>query len=148
MTIKCFMHLCILFICSVEDWKKKTIALWKICFYGFAAAGIYIGELLFQSSNLYESLLSAAAGAIPGIILFLLGKASDEAIGYGDCWIVLILGISMGFWNVLGILSTAFWGIFTWAVCVFLKKKKSRNKQIPFIPFLTIGMVGVCIWNM
>ncbi len=31
MKTKWLVHLCILLLCSVEDGKRKTVALWKIC---------------------------------------------------------------------------------------------------------------------
>ena len=50
---KWLVHLCILLLCSVEDGKQKTVALWKIGFYGIFVMGTFIGEVLFQGENIY-----------------------------------------------------------------------------------------------
>lgn len=45
---KWLVHLCILLLCSVEDGKQKTVALWKIGFYGIFVMGTFVGEVLLQ----------------------------------------------------------------------------------------------------
>lgn len=148
MRVKWLVHLCILVWCSVEDWKQKTVALWKIGIYGFLVLGMFAGELFFQSGNRYEKLVVAFMGCIPAIFFFGLSKASEEAVGYGDCWIILLMGISVGFWDIMGILGIALLGIFLWAVFTFRWRKNKKNREIPFLPFLTIGMAGVYMWTM
>ena len=146
MKMKWLVHLCILFLCSVEDGKQKTIALWKICFYGIFVVGTLIGELLFDKGSIDERMLSALIGSAPGIVFLVISKASAEAVGYGDCWIILIMGISVGIWNTLGILTIALFGIFLWAVFILIRKKGRQEKEIPFLPFLAIGMAGASMW--
>ena len=148
MKMKWLVHLCILFLCSVEDGKQKTVALWKICFYGIFVIGTLMGELFLETGSIDERLLSAFAGSIPGIIFFVISKASAEAVGYGDCWIILIMGISVGIWNTLGILIIALFGAFLWAVFIFVRKRGRKDREIPFLPFLTIGMAGASMWIM
>lgn len=143
---KWLVHLCILLLCSVEDGKRKTVALWKISFYGIFVMGTFIGEVFFQNGNIYEKLASALMGSIPGILFFIISKASAEAVGYGDCWIILIMGLSVGIWNMLGILSVALFGAFLWASFIFVGKRGRRDREIPFLPFLTMGMAGAYMW--
>lgn len=143
---KWLVHMCILLLCSVEDTKRKSIALWKICTYGIFAVGMFIGEIYFQSANIYDRLITAGAGSIPGIILFIISKVSAQSIGYGDCWMIMIMGASVGIWNTLGILAQAFLGIFLWAALIFIRKKGSRSQELPFLPFLAMGMAGAYTW--
>lgn len=146
MKIKWLVHLCILFLCSVEDGKQKTVTLWKICFYGIFVVGTLIGEMFIENGSIYENLIIAFTGSIPGIFFFAVSKASAEAVGYGDCWIILLMGVSLGIWNTLGILTIALFGIFLWAAFIFVRKKGGQEKEIPFLPFLAMGMAGVYMW--
>ena len=143
---KWLVHLCILLLCSVEDGKQKTVTLWKIGFYGIFVMGTFIGEVLFQGENIYEKSVFALMGSIPGILFFIISKASEEAIGYGDCWIILLMGLSVGIWNTLGILSMALFGAFLWAVFIFVRNRGRKDREIPFLPFLTMGMAGAYMW--
>ncbi len=145
---KWMVHLCILLLCSVEDGKRKTVALWKICFYGIFVIGTLIGEMFFQSGSVYKKLAAAFIGGIPGLLFFGISKASAEAVGYGDCWIILIMGVSVGLWNTLGIICVALLGAFVWAVFIFMWRKGWKEREIPFLPFLTMGMAGAYMWMM
>lgn len=146
MKTKWLVHLCILLLCSVEDGKRKTVALWKICCYGIFVIVTLLGEIFFQNGRTYEKLMDAFIGSIPGIFFFVISKASAEAVGYGDCWILLIMGVSVGICNTLGILSIALLGAFLWAVFVFMGKRGRKDREIPFLPFLAMGMVGAYVW--
>lgn len=143
---KWIVNLCMLFLCSVEDRKYKTVALWKICFYGIFVVSILLGEIFFQRVSLYKKLLDIVVGGIPGVFCFGISKASDQGIGYGDCWIILIMGISVGLLNVLGIIGIALLGAFLWAAFIFMSRKGGKDKEIPFLPFLTVGMAGAYLW--
>ena len=64
----------------------------------------------------------------------------NGAIGLADGLIVLALGIWIGFWELLGVLSGAFFLSFFVAGFLFFFHKKNRTETIPFIPFLLAGM--------
>lgn len=84
------------------------------------------------------------AGILPGIGLLLLGKCSNQAIGYGDGWIVLVLGIYLTIWEVLEIIL---WSLGSAAVCAGIllgSRRRQKEQEIAFIPFLIIGFV---IWK-
>lgn len=77
---------------------------------------------------------------LPGTALLLLCWISNGAIGLADGLIVLALGIWIGFWELLGVLSGAFFLSFFVAGFLFFFHKKNRTETIPFIPFLLAGM--------
>ena len=80
-------------------------------------------------------------GSLPGISLLLCGKLSGWAVGSADGIIVLVLGIYLGFWQVLSVLSGAFLTAVMAAGFLLAVKKKDRKYEIPFIPFLFAGMM-------
>lgn len=127
-----------LLLCSYSDCKKKTISLQMIIMMGVAVFCV-----AFTGSN--PNFFSRIAGAFIGILLLLAGKLTGESIGYGDAWIVLLLGIQMG---VVRVLTVLFWAALLAGMCsLFLLWKCGwrRTATLPFIPFLTVGYVGVML---
>lgn len=140
------IHMGMLGICSVEDWKEKKISLWKIKLYGSLSFVYEIWCLIGKHENFDEWFWGTLAGLIPGVILLIISRLSGETIGFGDGYLTLILGFSIGFWNTVGVLGTAFAGAFAAAIYIVLIKKRSRTTQIAFVPFLFLGMAGVGLW--
>lgn len=148
MTIRYLIHMGMLGICSVEDWKEKQISLWKIWLYAIVVIIYESWCFLGEHREISEWLIWSATGLLPGIGMLIMGTLSQEAIGYGDGYLTLILGFSMGFWKTLGILGTALFGVFGVAIYLVVIRKRSRNSQIAFVPFLFLGMVGTVLWNI
>ncbi|MGN0399211.1 MAG: prepilin peptidase [Blautia sp.] len=123
---------------SLEDFKEKSVSVWKILL--FLAAGLtYL--LVFQTVLWSQSLsLYTLIALLPGIALLLLTKISQGAIGAADGLIVLGLGLWLGFWELLGVLSGAFFISAFVAGFLIVFRKKQKNDSIPFIPFLVLSM--------
>lgn len=45
MAVKWILHIVMLSVCSVEDWKEKEVSLWKIILYGIIISGYEIWEM-------------------------------------------------------------------------------------------------------
>lgn len=88
----------------------------------------------------FPALPAIFLSVLPGTALLLLCWISNGAIGLADGLIVLALGIWIGFWELLGVLSGAFFLSFFVAGFLFFFHKKKRTETIPFIPFLLAGM--------
>lgn len=92
-----------------------------------------------------------AAGAAVGGILLGIAYVTDQAVGYGDGWLLAALGVYLGIWVVLEVLIVA-WGLMAGAAVVCLVKKRwSRHAALPMTPFVTFGfiifMVSECIYE-
>ncbi len=148
MTVKWMIHMGMLGICSVEDWREKKISLWKIRLYAAVVFIYEIGRQIGGTEKISEWLIFALTGLLPGIGMLIMGKLSKEAVGYGDAYLTLILGFSMGFWETLGVLGTALFGVLGAAVYLVIIRKKSRDSQIAFVPFLLLGMAGAGLWSI
>ena len=146
MKVRWILHMVMLGVCSVEDIKKKEIALWKIAVYGALICGYEIWALCADYEEAGLWLLHAGAGAIPGIWLLILGRATKEAVGYGDGALTVIIGMSMGLWHTAGILSAAFAALFFTAAIFFIRGRKAKKNRIAFVPFLLLGMAGARLW--
>ena len=86
------------------------------------------------------------AGLLPGIFLLVLAKITREAVGYGDGLILLFIGLSLGFWECIGIFFIGLLGVFLAAVLVALFFGRKKGLEIPFIPFLLTGLAGGYFW--
>ena len=123
---------------SLEDFKEKSVSLWKILL--FLTAGmvyLLVFQTILQSQNLS---FYTFASLLPGLALLFFTKLSQGAIGAADGLIVLGLGLWLGFWELLGILSGAFFLAAFVAGFLLVFQRKRKNDSIPFIPFLVLGM--------
>lgn len=97
---------------------------------------IYLGE-----GELPAVLLSL----IPGFCLLVIGRGSHQAVGYGDGFVVLIMGIYFGLWKTAQILLNGLLISSVWAAGLIIIRKKGKKQEFPFIPFLFIGALGIIL---
>lgn len=135
------VSLIVLFALSVEDIFKKEIS--AIVLFIYLSVGIVMG--IWKGSYI-EMILSS----IPGLLMLSAGFLSGEKIGYGDGLSILALGIWIGaipsiIATILGLLQTAIMALFYLVLCKTRKVQIDPQRQIPFIPFLLIGLVvSIC----
>lgn len=117
---------------SWQDFKKKEISVELLILMGALGTGIQFFEKTV-------SLGSWFGGIALGIFLLFLGFVTREDIGYGDGWLVLVMGMSLGFGASLLALLLAL-GISALASgCLLIFKQVKRSYRIPFAPFLLLG---------
>lgn len=104
-----------------------------ICFI-FGIIGVMLNIIFTQ-----YSLFSLIGGAFFGIIIIILGKITNEAIGIGDGIVVIILGVFTGAGYNLSILFFAFLISAIISIILLTLKKLKRKDSIPFVPCLFIG---------
>ncbi|MGI6006069.1 MAG: hypothetical protein ACOX8E_01085 [Ruminococcus sp.] len=119
---------------GIYDIKCRRICKWSFPVFFSAGAAIWMRN--------GRDLLSLAAAFIPGILLLLAGKVTNEAVGYGDGLTVLMLGVCHGLWKVCeivlgGMLLSAVWG-----GILLIVKKKGWKQEFPWIPFLFLAYLG------
>lgn len=133
--------LLLLAVSSMEDLRRMKIYMPPL----YAALAMGILWAIFGDSALF---LYRLAGLLSGGLLLLLAFFSQEAIGLGDAVLFLALGIWLGLWESLLLLTAslvlaALAGIFLWI------RKKSMKQAFPFVPFVLIAYVlmlgGQCI---
>jgi leader peptidase (prepilin peptidase)/N-methyltransferase len=121
-----------------------SIVLWTTV--GFA---IFCNLLIdFQMANFNGSILNnltysgTLAAFVAFISFFLLSSLSREKfMGMGDAFLVILIGLVLGWPKILLGLFLAFAiGAICGIVLVSLKKKK-MGSQIPFAPFLAVGAI-------
>ena len=132
----------IMLIHSITDIKYKKVR------FEVTLVGLIIG-LLFIILDIWKGIFpyEKVGGILFGIGCLILGKITNEAIGYGDGMILLMLGL---FYHTEQIFIVIFWAsLFAIIVALFLMIifQKNRKYEMPFIPFLTLGMLmeKICV---
>ena len=121
--------------CAICDWRKKEIPLYLLIV-------MSVNVLLLSFCVGGPSVGSRVGGALIGILLFLVGRFTREAIGYGDSWIILLLGVYLGSMRVLELLLGASLLAALFSLFFLWKKHWKKKASIPFVPFLLVMYVG------
>lgn len=84
-------------------------------------------------------------GMSPGLVLLLLSLTGGNVIGAADGMVIFLLGMIYGVWEVTEILLASL-SLF----CVLMggmlwTKKIERKTRVPFLPFVLIGYLVVCL---
>lgn len=128
----------LLAICSVSDWKKKTIPVILLIMLSVVVA---VFALLCNA----VSMRLRVSGALMGVLFLIISKCTKEAIGYGDSWLILLLGIHMGSLRAVGVLFAASM-LASFASLFYLWKYRwKRSATLPFVPFLSISYLGAML---
>lgn len=85
------------------------------------------------------SITDLLMGLLPGIIALIISWVGREAIGYGDVWILLGMGLVLGGKEMMKISMTALLGAGCCALVLLLIFKKGRKYELPFVPFLLLA---------
>lgn len=125
-------------VAGVIDAKKREIPLWLLIAMSVAVSGY---TLCSWNTEIGYRL----AGAGLGLSFFGVSKVTREAVGYGDSWVILLLGIQLGIMQALQILFVASLLAGVFAVFYLWKQNWNRNVTLPFLPFLAISYIGVIV---
>ena len=89
MKISYLVWFLLLSVVSWQDFQKQEISSWLLILMGSLGTGIQI----FEGS---VSLGAWFGGILLGAALLFLAFVTREEIGYGDGWLVLVMGMSLG----------------------------------------------------
>lgn len=126
------VYMIVLMLMDIK-WKKLSLAALMSGFI-ILTAGFLCGR------NIHAMLLAAGAGV--GIVFMVVSRVTEEAFGYGDSILILIMGGFLGFWNILFLLVAAFSMAALFSIFMLLRKKFHRKSAFPFVPFLTAAYIG------
>lgn len=127
-------EMAIVIFLGINSWldiRKKQISLWMTGI--FAAAGIWYGV---KGGHMNWASLGVGAA-------FLLGSLVVKgAVGMGDGWVLVSLGIVLEFWEFMVMLSIASVLAALWGMMLMVVFQKKKDTEMPFLPFLLLGYVG------
>ncbi|CUX37163.1 prepilin peptidase [Clostridium sp. C105KSO13] len=127
------MYLAIL---SIMDIRVQRVPVLLVAVGGTAAAAVRI-------CRQEVPLVLALGGAAIGVMFLVVSRGTREAFGYGDSLVILAMGLFLGFWNLLVVLTCAFLLSSLFAAASLLYKGMNKKVSYPFLPFL---LISYCIW--
>lgn len=125
-------------MCSVSDWRKKTMPLSLLV---MLSVVIVCFVILCDTVSMRLRL----GGVFMGLLFLLISKVTGEAIGYGDSWLILLLGIHMGYLRAIGVLFVASMLAGIASLFFLWKCNWKRTATLPFVPFLSISYLGAIL---
>lgn len=148
-TIFYLLITCLLLIITIYDAKHKIIP--DALVYTFAIisfARLFLApDLSFQVPSL-STLLAGPIAALPFFLLWLVSKG--KWMGLGDAKLMLGIGWTLGLAGSINSMVLAFW--IAAAVSVIwmfvVMRKFKRHYEIPFGPYLILGMYLVLFFNV
>lgn len=120
-----------LIICSWQDIREKIISGKVLLLFG---TGGLIANMIFQIP--WQQWIG---GLVLGVLLLLLGKISEQQIGYGDGMAVMVVGLFISWKEILAVLLVGLFLCAISSIIVFFLGKWKRNLRMPFLPFLAAG---------
>ena len=127
-------------VCAVSDGIKKEIPLAPVW------AGILFAVLLHAAGVFGEEKWPAVVlSVLPGAAFWLISLMTAEKVGYGDGWILVMIGLFTGLRRCFLILLVGLMAESTVVLILLAVRKISTDREVPFVPFLLMGM-GVVIW--
>ena len=121
-----------LFLGTWQDMRTKKIRNWYLWLGGIMGLA-YKGLAMIKGTSFFQEW---ALAMIPGLFLLLIAKVTKENIGYGDGWVLLILGNFFSLMEILSILQIAVFFVMICSLALLCSKKVTGSYQIPFLPFL------------
>ena len=138
---------CFLIIVFVYDLKHSIIPD-KVIFPAIAIAFIYNVYAMFVSNNVSIILNSVSAAMIAaGFFLFIVLISKGKWMGIGDIKLAFLMGLLLGFPNILIALFLSFLIGAIIGVGLILAKNKNFKSEIPFGPFLVTGTFMALFWG-
>jgi prepilin signal peptidase PulO-like enzyme (type II secretory pathway) len=140
---------CLLLIITIYDIKHKIIP--DPLVYTFAVvafARLFISPDLSFAIPSVSALLAGPVLALPFALMFWLSKGTW--MGFGDAKLVLGIGWVLGIFSGISAIVLAFWiGAIVSVIWMYIVFKKLKSKQeIPFGPYLILGMYLVLLFNI
>lgn len=116
---------------------RRLPAIWIWC--GLLIMSVYGVVLIVLERRSFFDLLAAL---LPGFFLILFSKCTGQ-IGDGDGFIILLTGFFFTVKEEWTVVLVSFFLAAAGAICLVVCKRSSRNKRIPFVPFITMAVICV-----
>ena len=140
---------CLLVVITVYDIKHKIIPnQFVYTFAIFALATLFFGGVSWVHMPTYTQLLAGPIVALPFALIWLVSKGTW--MGLGDAKLALGIGWLLGINGGFNALILAFWigAAASLAWLFFTYKKFKPRMEIPFGPYLILGLYCVLIFNV
>lgn len=129
------MLLILLVYSAYTDIKRKEIMMIPVymCIL-LSIFGMFIPNVGEQSSII---------GLIPGVVILMLSYITKGAIGEGDAYLIMVVGLLTDIHMVIGVLVVSSIMASIYSLLALLIHRVHRGYSIPFAPFILSGFLGV-----
>ena len=121
--------------CAIRDIRTKRITGY-ICLMGILAA-LFIREMILREDSRIIFI-----DLIPGAVMYVIAFFSKERIGKGDALSLMFIGAVTGSETVLMSLFVSLTIAAILSAILLALKKVRKDTKLPFIPFLSIGVIA------
>lgn len=130
--------LAFLIIASLFDWRTKMLP-------NYLLVCMSVLVVFLRVVAVSDGWLLTLGGVGIGLIFWFISRGTKEAIGYGDSWMIVLLGVYLGGVRLSELLMVAFFTAGLFALGILIRRKCRKGVSIPLVPFLAIGFVGVML---
>ena len=127
----------LLTLCAIWDGIKKEIPL-PVVWLGIATAVI-----IHAVGIIGGTWLSVGISVLPAGIFWIISLITREKIGYGDGWVLLMIGLYVGFMKCVLILMAALVLESIILLVLLVIGKIHKDEEVAFVPFLLLGLGAV-----
>ena len=125
-------------IAAWGDWKRRMISVNLLIFLSvFSIAAVFVTKR--------SSVLEVLGGLGLGMFFIFVSYLTEEKIGYGDSWLITVLGVYLGGTKLLELMLIASLTASLGSLLYGMMRKWNRNAALPFIPFMLLAFVGVLL---
>ena len=119
---------------AIKDFRIKKVN-------GYICLISILSALSIRVFVVGESDIIILLDLIPGVVFYIMSVATKGAVGKGDALVLMFIGSVMGFKLELTALLVSL--LFSAAIALFLFafRKAGKDTEIPFVPFLSIGVI-------
>ena len=128
----------LLIVMAYRDWRTRQISCLSLV---LMAVLVLVLRILFVEDTIWSTL----GGVAVGISFFFISKYSRESVGYGDSWVILLLGLFLGGEMVMQVVFGASLLACLFSIALGLVRGWDGKNTIPFVPFLAATYLGVVL---
>lgn len=132
-----------LVITARYDIKERGIPIKWLLFWAVIEIGYLICFALWKSD--FMLWVNGLFGLIPGIVCVFISYVSREQIGYGDGYVIMLIGFLEGYKKAIGSFLIALFLLVIVAAVLLVIRKATKKTRLPLVPFLVFGYLSTII---
>lgn len=130
----------LLALMSYKDMRKHKVSVSMLMLCSIISGITCASVMIMGPSGVWKLHL---VGFMIGLCFIGISKVTREGLGYGDSWLLCILGAYLGIWSLLELLVIT-WGLTAIAAGIMVVRTRFKRKtSLPVIPFITVGYMSV-----
>lgn len=120
---------------TIKDIKKKEVN-------GYVCLIATLISLAIRCNLLGEANLKLLIDLAPGFFLMIIANCFKEVIGEGDALVVLFIGSVVGAMSVIAMMIYSLFVSAIICLVLLVARKVNKKTEIPFLPFLSLGVIA------